>query len=68
MGKKKKHYGQKVTGLTRCKECEYFEYNHFEKVCGIPLIVGHEICTFWGDGCKTNENAFCSFAKPIKEK
>ena len=43
----------------RCKECQYFEYDSVANVDGIPLIVAHEICNKWGDGCKTNENGYC---------
>ena len=39
-----------------CKECKYFEYDSVAKVDGIPLIVAHEICSRWGDGCKTKED------------
>jgi hypothetical protein len=42
-----------------CKDCKYFEYNSAAKVDGIPLIVAHEICKRWGDGCKTSENGYC---------
>lgn len=43
----------------RCKNCKYFEYDSVANVDGIPLIVAHEICSRWGDGCKTSENGFC---------
>ena len=43
----------------RCKNCKYFEYDSVAKVDGIPLIVAHEICKRWGDGCKTSEDGFC---------
>ena len=42
-----------------CKECKYFEYDSVAKVDGIPLIVAHEICSKWGDGCKTKEDGYC---------
>ena len=42
-----------------CKECKYFEYDSVAKVDGIPLIVAHEICNKWGDGCKTKEDGYC---------
>jgi len=42
-----------------CKDCKYFEYDSVAKVDGIPLIVAHEICTKWGDGCKTKEDGYC---------
>ena len=45
--------------LVRCKDCKYFEYDHVEKLDGIPLIVAHEICTRWSDGVKTSENGYC---------
>ena len=51
----------------RCKDCKHFEYDHVEKVDGIPLIVGHEICKRWGEGCKTSENGWCFLAER-KEK
>ena len=47
---------QQKTG--RCKDCKYFEYDSVAKVDGIPLIVAHEICSKWGDGCKTKEDGF----------
>ena len=42
--------------LIHCKDCKYFEYNVAVKINDIPLIVAHEICTKWGDGCKSDEN------------
>lgn len=42
-----------------CKDCKYFEYDSVAKVDGIPLIVAHEICNKWGDGCKTKEDGYC---------
>lgn len=42
-----------------CKDCKYFEYDSVAKVDGIPLIVAHEICNKWGDGCKSREDGFC---------
>ena len=49
--------------IIRCKECKHFEYDHFENVNGIPLIVAHEICLRWGDGVKTSENGYCFLAE-----
>ena len=46
-----------------CKDCKFFEYDHFEFVFGVPLIVAHEVCTKWGDACKTNENGACFLAE-----
>lgn len=47
-----------------CKDCKYFEYDSVAKVDGIPLIVAHEICNKWGDGCKTRENGYCFLFEP----
>lgn len=47
-----------------CKDCKYFEYNSMAKVDGIPLIVAHEICSRWGDGCKTKEDGYCFLYEP----
>jgi hypothetical protein len=47
-----------------CKDCKYFEYDSWAKVNGIPLIVAHEICKRWGDGCKTWEDGYCFLFEP----
>lgn len=47
-----------------CKNCKYFEYDSVAKVDGIPLIVAHEICSKWGDGCKTREDGYCFLFEP----
>lgn len=45
--------------IVRCENCEHFDLDHFENFRGIPLIVAHEICNRWGNGCKTDSNGFC---------
>ena len=47
-----------------CKDCKYFEYDSVAKVEGIPLIVAHEICSRWGNGCKTKEDGYCFLFEP----
>ena len=47
-----------------CKGCKYFEYDSVAKVDGVPLIVAHEICKRWGDGCKTREDGYCFLYEP----
>lgn len=54
--------------IGHCKDCKYFEYNSFAKVDGIPLIVAHEICSKWGNGCKTKEDGYCFLFEPIERK
>lgn len=48
--------------IIRCKDCIHFHYDFPYVIQGIPVFV-HEICDFWGDGCKTSENEFCSHAE-----
>ena len=53
--------------MERCKDCKYFEYDSVRKVNGIPLIVAHEICKRWGDGCRTKEDGYCFLFEPNEE-
>lgn len=55
------------TPLPQCKNCKYFEYDSVAKVDGIPLIVAHEICNRWGDGCKSRENGYCFLFEQAEE-
>lgn len=48
----------------KCKNCKYFEYDSVAKVDGVPLIVAHEICNKWGNGCKTSEDGYCFMFEP----
>ena len=52
--------------IIRCKNCKFFEYDVVRTVNDIPLIVGHEMCSRWGDGCKTREDGYCFLAE-LKE-
>ena len=52
----------------KCKECKYFEYDSVAKVDGIPLIVAHEICNKWGNGCKTSEDGYCYLYEPQERR
>lgn len=47
-----------------CKDCKYFEYDSVAKVDGISLIAAHEICSRWGNGCKTKEYGYCFMFEP----
>ena len=51
--------------VIRCKDCKYFDLDHFEqpKNFPMPIIVAHEICTRWGQGCKTDSNGWCFLAE-----
>lgn len=48
----------------RCRDCKYFEYDSMANVGGIPIIVAHEICSRWGNGCKTKEDGYCFLFEP----
>lgn len=48
--------------IVRCKDCKHFHYDMPYVIQGFPVL-GHEVCDFWGDGCKTSENGFCSYAE-----
>jgi hypothetical protein len=50
--------------MKRCKDCRYFEYDSWANVDGIPLIVAHEICSKWGERCKTREDGYCFLFEP----
>lgn len=60
-------HAQRMGLLIRCKDCKHFETDHFENVNGIPLIVAHEICVRWGDGCKTSPDGYCFMAERKEE-
>ena len=46
--------------IVTCGECKYFNLNEWdETISGVPIIVAHEICHKWGNGCKTDSNGFC---------
>lgn len=47
--------------IIRCKDCKYFELDHFEKMeeFPVPIIVAHEICMKWSDGCRTSKDGWC---------
>ena len=47
-----------------CKDCKHFEYDSVARVDGVPLIVAHEICNKWGDGCRTKEDGYCFLFEP----
>ena len=53
--------------VIRCKDCKYYETDHFENFNGIPLIVAHEICMRWGDGCNTSPDGYCFMAERKEE-
>lgn len=58
---------KKMIPLVRCKECKHYELDSLANVNGIPLIVAHQICKRWGNGCKTDENGFCFMGEKVTE-
>ena len=54
--------------IIRCRDCLRFELDHWDVTAdGIPLITAHEICTFWGRGCKTSPDGFCYMAERMEK-
>ena len=53
----------KTIDIVKCKECKHFELNPITVIDGIPLILAHEICHFWGKGCKTSQDGFCFYGE-----
>lgn len=52
--------------IIHCKDCKHYHEDIWGDEIGhpgIPIILGHEMCDFWGSGCKTRADAFCSFAE-----
>lgn len=66
-GKEEKDpYSERILG--HCKDCKYFGYHSIAKLYRIPVIVEHEICTKWGDCCKTREDGYCHMFEPQEKK
>lgn len=53
--------------IIHCKDCTHFHYDFWADVYGVSMIVGHEVCDFWGNGCKTTEDGFCAYGERIEE-
>jgi len=52
----------------KCENCEHFEKDVFANVGGIPIIICHNICNKWGNGCKTDPDGFCHNFKRRESK
>lgn len=50
--------------IGRCRECKYYEYDSVVRLGKMPLILAHEICSRWGNGCKTNDEGYCHLFEP----
>ena len=53
--------------IIHCKDCAYFEYDVVRNINRVPVIIAHEMCSRWGDGCQTKETGYCYLAL-AKEK
>ena len=51
--------------VVKCKDCKYFELDHFLKSdrFQIPIIVAHEVCMKWGNGCQSSIDGWCFMAE-----
>ena len=54
-------WNKRAVDIVRCEECKYFEADYIRDVEGIPLIITDSVCSFWGRGCKTKSDGYCSF-------
>lgn len=50
-------------GVVRCRDCKYFDLDSWVNLGGVPIIVAHEACTKWGNGCRTSEDGYCFMAE-----
>ena len=57
----------KTVRVVQCKECKHFEKNSWCKLNGVPIIIAHDICNFWGEGCKTDPNGYCFAGESVVE-
>ena len=49
--------------IIKCRDCSHFHTDVFGNVNGVPIIVAHEMCDRWADGCKTSPDGFCFMAE-----
>ena len=56
-----------MVSVVRCKDCKYFELDHFDRIDDMPIITAHEICTKWNGGCKTSKDGFCFMGERREE-
>lgn len=47
--------------LVMCKNCKHFEQDVIDDkfIPGVPVIVAHNMCHFWGNGCATDPDGWC---------
>ena len=51
-----------VRRVTLCKDCKFFEVDHFSTIFGPPIIVAHNICSRLEIASKPD--GFCFLASP----
>lgn len=57
-----------LVSVVRCRDCRFYTEDKRGDEFGYPgVIIAHEICEKWGNGCKTSENGYC-FLGERKEK
>lgn len=56
--------------MINCKDCKYYHADFWGEIEGfpVPIIIAHQICEKWGNGCKTIAEGFCHFAEGRNEK
>ena len=51
--------------VIRCADCKYYHEDFWGQIEGLPMpiIIAHQVCEKWGNGCKTIENGYCHFGE-----
>lgn len=49
--------------ITHCSECYFYREDAWKEVDGVPVIVAHNVCVRWGDGCVTDPDGYCHMAR-----
>lgn len=56
-------YTDEQIRMIHCKDCKYYHEDFWGEIDGLPIIIAHQICSKWGNGCKTLENGYCHFGE-----
>lgn len=51
--------------VIRCANCKYYHEDLWAEIDGLPMpiIIAHQVCVKWGNGCLTIEDGYCHFGE-----
>lgn len=49
--------------IVLCKDCKFCDPDVFGEKDGVLMIVAHNICNKWGEGCQTTDHGYCFLGK-----